>query len=670
MSKKILWALALAALLPVTMLLGLRTPGHTEVCEGLKVDMREHGPPAAQQLAIALHGMRMEAEKLTPLANTILKAPGYEDTRVLVPTLPFSVLSTARAEDITACLLDIVDREWQAKKTTGQPYRSVLLVGHSMGSLFARKLYAVARGELESAPFENSLRGALGFSEESKVPVPPREWAGAVDRIVLLGAINRGWSVDHHMPLLRMAQMHAGLAFHRLVQAIGGPLFTVMATRKGAPFVTQLRLQWLEMTDCAEREPAARQTNTSAAAAAIVAPQAGATAASETLVDTTGNRCRGGYLGPVAPVAQLLGTQDDLIPPGDGIDPVTGIHFKYLEVPQSNHSEVVEMGGDTTVAKLRADVLLQALKPGAVPSSVTPELVAARGAPDFDVKHVVFVMHGIRDEGFWTERLAARVRTKLLEQPACKDNPSCKVKLEVSSYGYFPMLSFLKPGSRNEKVEWLMDRYAQARAQYPNAKFYYVGHSHGTYLLKEALDNYESVRFERVALAGSVLRTDQDWPALLKSGRVRGVLNLSASEDWVVALFPHALEQLGLQDLGGAGFYGFKKTDAPAFEQFPKLDKSWVVGGHGAAVAEPWWDQVARFIATGQRPTPDQTQLSDSQHWLVKAGGAIAPVIWLLIALVLALGMVLILRSRMREWAKTVSLIGYVWFFLFVLTSV
>ena len=498
------WGALLALCVPVALLFvfmmpALQVPSRAQVCEGLRQDMLERGPQSAQRMAVVLHGMRMEPQALQPLVDTLLKAPGYEDTRIFVPRLPFSTLSTARAEDITACIVDFVDQAWREKQATGSDYRSVLLVGHSMGSLFARKLYVVARGELASAPFEKSLRSALGLSEGNPTPVPPRPWAQAVDRIVLLGAINRGWSVDHHMPFGRMLEMQAGLSVNRLVQAMGGPPFAVMATRKGAPFVTQLRLQWLEMMDCEQRR-LALQPSTAEAKHAVAAQGAGA--------DATGHRCMGGSSMPVVPVAQLLGTQDDLIPPGDGIDPVAGSAFVYLEVPQSNHSTVVEMGGDTSVAQQRRAALVRALQPGVVESSVAPELVAARGAPDFDVKHVVFVMHGIRDEGYWTERLGARVRTRLMEQPGCKDQPPCKVKLEVSSYGYFPMLSFLKPGSRNEKVEWLVDRYAQARAQYPNAKFYYVGHSHGTYLLKEALDNYESVKFERVALAGSVLRTD------------------------------------------------------------------------------------------------------------------------------------------------------------------
>jgi alpha-beta hydrolase superfamily lysophospholipase len=669
--KKIVWALA--ALLAVSALwvgVAIRTPARAAVCEGMRAGMRVHDAQPATRLAVVLHGMGKTPADIDPVAKTLLTSPQYQgNTRVIVPALPFSVLSTARAEDVSACLLALVDDEWQARKATGQPYKSVLLVGHSMGSLFARKLYVVARGELRSAPFEKDLREAIGLPEGSAALVETRDWAEQVDRIVLLGAINRGWSVDHHMPLLRMVKMQAGLALNRFVQAVGGPPFAVMSTRKGAPFVTQLRLQWLEAVDCADRAQAKTQT--------------------QLLTSAKGTRCQGDTDAPMQEVVQLLGTQDDLVRPGDSIDAVAGRRFAYIEVPHSDHGNVVDMAVSAPAAApgqtfsddelreqrralKRGERFLAALDPNG-DRDTPPELVTARGDPDFDVKHLVFVMHGIRDEGFWTERLGGRVRDQLLAQPDCQageGRPACKVKLEVSSYGYFPMLSFLKPGARDEKVEWLMDRYAEARAQYPNAKFHYVGHSHGTYLLKEALKKYESVRFERVALAGSVLRTDQDWRALLKNGRVKGVLNLSADADWVVAFFPNAMEQLGLQDMGGAGFYGFSKDDSQGFEQFPKGGSSWVGGGHGAAVSEDWWEHVAGFIATGQRPTPDAGLLETEQHWLVKAGGDVAPVIWLLLAALVVLGVWLIVRSRLREWAKTLALISYAGCVWFVLTSV
>ncbi len=52
-----------------------------------------------------------------------------------------------------------------------------------------------------------------------------------------------------------------------------------------------------------------------------------------------------------------------------------------------------------------------------------------------------------------------------------------------------------------------------------------------------------------------------DWAALLSADRVRKVLNMVATRDWVVALFPMGLEPFRrFFDLGGAGFAGFRQA--------------------------------------------------------------------------------------------------------------
>jgi hypothetical protein len=624
---------------------------------------------SASRLAIVLHGMKGSAADIKSVGEAIQRAPAYDDTDVEIPQLPFSTFSSADPGDVLACLLQLVNAKWQEKKASGKPYQSVLLVGHSMGSLFVRKLYVVARGELPAAPFEPELKRSIARLDLSPDLGTPQQWFPFVERIVLLAAINRGWSVNHHMPFERMAVMQGGLALNRVAQAAHMPAFTVMATRRGAPFVTQLRLQWLAMMECAQK-PSSRRDQTVSEKELDQRHRSPVMQGDDVLLglsaDTESENCKKSTAITLAPVVQLLGTEDDLIPPSDNIDAVAGRRFTYLQVPHSNHGNVIKMGSADENSRAREKAFYRALDPedeGDLP----PELISARADPDYDVKHVVFVMHGIRDEGFWTERLGAAVRAKLQKLPDCAGNVRCKVRLEVSSYGYFPMLSFLKPGSRNEKVEWLMDRYTEAKAQYPAAKFYYIGHSHGTYLLKEALENYDAVKFKRVVLAGSVLKSDHDWPALIQAKRVDAVLNLSATEDWVVAFFPNALQMMHLQDLGGAGFYGFNKQ-APGITQI--AGKTWVVGRHDAAVKEDWWEPVADFVATGALPTLATKLTSDKQEWWVKAGGAIAPLLWLLIATILAGGAWLIFRSGLREWVKTAALLGYTGSIWFVLTTV
>jgi hypothetical protein len=72
--------------------------------------------------------------------------------------------------------------------------------------------------------------------------------------------------------------------------------------------------------------------------------------------------------------------------------------------------------------------------------------------PRDDVKHVIFVVHGIRDVGYWTNKIARRVQ--MIADTAA---PPQVYPTETATEGYFAMFPFLLPARRRGKVEWLMD---------------------------------------------------------------------------------------------------------------------------------------------------------------------------------------------------------------------
>jgi hypothetical protein len=276
-----------------------------------------------------------------------------------------------------------------------------------------------------------------------------------------------------------------------------------------------------------------------------------------------------------------------------------------------------------------------------------------------EVTDVLFVVHGIRDEGYWAEKIANRVLM------LARGQPKRVFAVETASYGYFPMLSFLRPGARQEKVEWLMDQYTTARARYPKAGFSFVGHSHGTYLLAKALKDYPAVRFNNVVLAGSVVRRDFEWSKYMPD-RVRVAFNFVTTSDWVVAFFPNALQQMQVQDLGSAGHDGF--VDGLRARWLPAPGK-YVVGGHSAALDEAWWNTIATLVVDGEFELPPGMQLADDHFWLVKYPAMAAPLLWVGIALTLALVLRWILRRRIREWQKTLALVAYLAVIWLVLTQ-
>ncbi|KRA02088.1 MAG: esterase/lipase family protein [Achromobacter sp.] len=575
----------------------------------------------SRYLAVFFHGLSETSATMHSLIAALRETPDGADTDVFVPDLPFRVLSR---EDPTAVLAKVVlqmDHIWNLKQSEGRPYEKVLLVGHSMGSLYARKLYVVAMGEIQEAPFEGGLAQALG-RDAAKSLACARPWGMAIHMIVLLAGMNRGWRVSHHMSLHRGVAMSVGLVAGRLIQAFGGRPFIVMSAHQGAPFITQLRLQWLAL-----RERMQAQGR------------------------------------PLAHVVQLLGTQDDLVPPSANIDPVTGSDFSYLEVPRSGHASVVFMGREHgAVGAERKKVFQRALLDQRGESGMVPLAIAEIPPSDPEVSDVVFVMHGIRDLGYWTEKIGQRVAAH-----AASSKNSRKVALETSTYGYFPLLSFLRPGARQAKVEWLMDRVTEAKARFPNARLSYIGHSHGTYLLAKAMKDYPAVSFKHVVLAGSVLRTDQDWPSLIRNARVEKVLSFTASADWVVAFFPNAMQRIQWQDVGGAGHYGFSKQE-PGLYQLPPPNR-YVSGGHSAALDENSWDSIAEFVLDGSFVLSPKLPVQREHARWVAAGAVCAPFLWLLIAAILIGGGWLIVQLDISEWLKTLTLSAYIGLIWFALTK-
>jgi pimeloyl-ACP methyl ester carboxylesterase len=364
----------------------------------------------------------------------------------------------------------------------------------------------------------------------------------------------------------------------------------------------------------------------------------------------------------VTTTIQLLGSVDDIVSPEDNIDMVTGGAFIYLDVPFSGHRNVIQLDASSEGCG-RREVFRRALleevdklrENSQLPGNemITPQ------KPRDDVLHVIFVVHGIRDVGYWTNKIARRV-----QMVAHTDAPPQVYATETSTYGYFAMFPFLLPARRREKVEWLMDQYTEARALFPHASFSFIGHSNGTYLLAKALQQYPACRFDRVIFAGSVVRTDYDWKAAIERGQVKGVLNYLATADLVVAVFPGALEKLRLQDLGSAGFDGFQQADQEDIEQ------RCVRGGHGAALQEKNWDTMAEFIVNRLPFPKSETPIPPQPDCVVRLLGRFAPLVWVLIGGILLSGGHAIWHSRIGEGRRTFGLMAYIWCIWKVLTRV
>jgi pimeloyl-ACP methyl ester carboxylesterase len=555
----------------------------------------------------------------------------WPTAEIVVPKLPLSLFSLADPSVVAARVAQKIDKIYREGR-----FESIVLVGHSVGALIARKAYLIACGEQDRAPFEDRLREALGVEHRLFAGF---DWHRAVDRIVLLAAMNRGWRVSHHISLLH-APIWAlgsliGEVIHLATLMQRRPL--ILMVRRGAEFITNLRVQWI-----------VRRITQNAA----------------------------GIDGPLT--IQLLGSQDDMVAPDDNVDLVSGSNFIYLDVPYSTHANVVEVEGQGAPLG-RMQVIRDALT---MSQSELSELAVlpsddSLATPELQVTSVAFVIHGIRDAGYWTHKIARRVR-KLGERKIGSDGRQERWATETSSYGYFPMAPFLSPVGRREKVEWMMDQYTEALARYPCAKFYYVGHSNGTYLLAKALQLYPACRFERVVFAGSVVRRKYKWSHAIERGQIASVLNFVGTADWVVAFFPRLFEFVPVQDLGGAGHLGFKvagpgrrltteSQETPVIDVTrPKIQNRLARGSHDAGIREHMWDDIAAYLLDAVVPADTPAPRS----WLVRVLGSFPPLVWGAILAVLYCTWLLISRATPDGFTEGFVFALYLGAVVFVLRRV
>jgi len=317
-----------------------------------------------RSLVVLLHAFRHTPSRLDAVARVVRQ--NKTDAHIVVPSLPLSMWSRADLTDVAVEVVNLINQQVQHRESNEWlPFDEIILVGHSTGSMISRKAYVILCGEATAAPFEH--RDPSHTPEQR----PRKPWAPQVKRIVQLSGMNGGWSVSHHMGLRRALEFSVGSAVAHLVLSLTGQRLAIDHIRRGAPFLTELRLQWLGMEERAGKE--------------------GRT---------------------LATVVQLLGTVDDLVSPDDNLDLVTGREFVYLDVPRSGHIDLIKMD-DPVDGEDRRKKFTFALtapieelrKKSVVPSD--PDLVA-KSSPHFT--DVVFVVHGIRDTGFWTHKIARRVQ--------------------------------------------------------------------------------------------------------------------------------------------------------------------------------------------------------------------------------------------------------------------
>jgi pimeloyl-ACP methyl ester carboxylesterase len=541
---------------------------------------------------------------------------------VQAPALDMGTRSKADPAQLVDQLLDLVDERFRVR-----PFDKLLLVAFSAGTVLARNFFSRAQGAQRPADRPaNVTTVAPPWSGLPRLdPTKAKPWAEKIERIVYLAGVTRGWSLSSATPaMLRFLAPILLFFLNSSARLQGKDRAFIESFKRGAPFVVESRLLYLQV----ERHFADSVRNM---------PQK----------------------------VLLLGSKDEYVSPADALDLGIRKDFSYLEVPESSHIDILDVGnGDDSAERAcqrrrqaqakRAELIQLALT--GTPDQLSKSQSAihtddlddyldemdlqmkqtqAASGPEQPVKQIVLVIHGIRDNGFWTKRVAREAKTLARQDQSliCAPTPS---------YGFFSMLDFVNPWGRQDATYWFLERYAELRVHYPDVPISFIGHSNGTYLASRALELSPFVVFERILFAGSVVRTSFDWHRF--SGRVRSVLNLVATRDVVVAFLPGAMERLRLDrigiDVGGAGFYGFQqheKSDEAAAE--PRSDSEiqvqnfgYLAGGHGVGVSEPLWGELAAYAVRGELPLqPDGDPTRPRQrHAVERLIGMVAPAMPLL----------------------------------------
>jgi hypothetical protein len=232
------------------------------------------------------------------------------------------------------------------------------------------------------------------------------------------------------------------------------------------------------------------------------------------------------------------------------------------------------------------------------------------------------VLHGIRAENTgWVEEVCSLITQA---DPRALPIPA--------QYGYFSALHFFLPWIRRSRARWFQDRYSELAAKYPDAetKFYFIGHSNGTYMLGRGLQRVSMMRFERAYIAGCVLPPRYPWRTYVESGQIGAIRSDGSSSDWPVGLLCSGLSFMG--DIGTGGFSGFESAP-PELKEF-----RYYPGGHSKPLEDRSnLEAIVKYVLTGEEIQPKQ--LGEPRYFFALASHALrylGPVILLIILSLLA----------------------------------
>ena len=294
-------------------------------------------------------------------------------------------------------------------------------------------------------------------------------------------------------------------------------------------------------------------------------------------------------------VCQILGTKDSMVKRTDSID--------LEQFPNAVHISVD--GADHRVLPLIQEGPNRDYRFKIIKDSILGKEVSTKDNPLQSVKfnNIVFILHGIRaaNRG-WVQDLASKIRTLI---------PNSQIV--TPSYGYLSALEFAIPFLHRRPIREFQHLYSNYYIQNPDAKFHFIGHSNGTYILGWSLETIPAMHFDHVALAGSVLPRNFPWEKKMKgiAPQVGALRNDCSNHDCPVGLLCSGLNGLWRHDIGTGGYDGFNYQDNKVVQYY------FHKGGHSAALKDENLKNIAEFIAKPESTKRLELVLEDKRFSLL-----------------------------------------------------
>jgi hypothetical protein len=115
-------------------------------------------------------------------------------------------------------------------------------------------------------------------------------------------------------------------------------------------------------------------------------------------------------------------------------------------------------------------------------------------------RHTVLLVHGIRTQAEWQQRVA----------DALQQDPT--IRVVPTRYGFFDVLRFLGPQRlRRAPVARIARLIRDERSNPRTEQLSVIAHSFGTWIVGELLASESDIKIFRLILCGSVLRDDFEW---------------------------------------------------------------------------------------------------------------------------------------------------------------